>query len=159
MKKIIAFVFAMGLPVALNAQINPNAIGLRVGYDAQEISYQHSLTAVHRLELTVGVNTFGLNMAGKHCRGAGLNGVFQWVDNLSSASDKLKGYLGVGAALVDHGGLFGAGALGQLGVEYSFDSPLQLSLDYRPGMYWLPGAGNIYRFSWNAPCFSVRYHF
>jgi len=54
-------------------------------------------------------------------------------------------------------GKYGAGVTGQVGVELNFDSPWQLSLDYRPGFYWLPGTGNIYRMSWNAPCLAVRY--
>ncbi|MDP4239432.1 MAG: hypothetical protein Q8904_08190 [Bacteroidota bacterium] len=159
MKRFILVFATIALSAGvLQARGSGKAIGLRLGYDAQEISYQQPFNDANRLELTLGVNTFGFNMAGKHCRGAGLNGIYQWVYNLSSGSDKLKGYVGAGAAVLDHG-LFGAGVLGQVGVEYNFDSPVQLSLDYRPGAYWLPGAGNVYRFSWNTPCLSVRFHF
>jgi len=98
---------------------------------------------------------------GKLCRGVGLNGLFQWVNDLSFLSTGFKWYIGVGANVLDHGsvskGMYGTGAMGQIGVEYNFNSPWQLSLDYRPGWYWLPGAGNIYRTSWNAPCVSLRH--
>jgi len=138
-----------------------NTFGLRLGYDAQEISYQLPLGHVTRLELTLGANTYGRNQAGKICRGVGLNGLYQWVNDLSNLSAGLKWYLGVGANVLDHGsvskGLYGTGVMGQIGVEYNFNSPWQLSLDYRPGWYWLPGSGNIYRTSWNAPCVSIRY--
>lgn len=154
---ICVLIFAIAV-TALNAQVIQKTIGLRLGYDAQEISYQHPLCNVNRLELTFGVNTFGRNQVGNLCRGMGFNGVYQWVHDLSSVSDRINWYYGLGAAALLHGDLFGIGALGQIGVGYSFDSPIQISLDYRPGFYWLPGAGNIFRLSWNAPCFAVRYH-
>ena len=163
MKKVISILTCLtALAGALNAQQFNKAIGLRLGYDAQEFSYQQSLGDTHRLELTFGVNTFGYNQAGKLCRGAGFNGIYQWVNDLSTLSAGVKWYLGLGAAVLDHGSLsagkYGAGAMGQIGVEYNFDSTWLLSLDYRPGFYWLPGSGNIYRFSWNTPCLAIRYH-
>jgi len=163
MKKILLLLVLSTLHAAsINSQENRSTLGLRLGYDAQEISYQLPLGHVTRLELTLGANTYGRNEAGKICRGVGLNGLYQWVNDLSSISTGLKWYLGVGANVLDHGtvsrGKYGAGAMGQIGVEYNFNSPWQLSLDYRPGWYWLPGSGNIYRTSWNAPCVSLRYH-
>ena len=160
-KTILLFIFATGLTVSLNSQEISNTLGLRLGYDAQEISYQLPLGHILRLELTAGANTYGRNQAGRICRGIGLNGLFQWVNDLSVLSTGFKIYLGVGANVLDHGsvskGLYGTGVMGQIGVEYNFKSPWQLSLDYRPGWYWLPGAGNIYRTSWNAPCLSIRH--
>ena len=98
---------------------------------------------------------------GKLCRDIGINGLFQWVNDLSSLSTGLNWYLELGAAVLDYGslsrGLYGDSALVQIGVEYNFNPLRQLSLDYRPGWYRLPGAGNIYRYSWNAPCVGVRY--
>ena len=162
MKKIILILsFAMGFAVSLNSQENKSLLGLRLGYDAQEISYQLPLVRTFRLELTLGANTYGHNQVGKLCRGVGLNGLFQWVNDLSFLSTGFKWYIGVGANVLDHGsvskGMYGTGAMAQIGVEYNFNSPWQLSLDYRPGWYWLPGAGNIYRTSWNAPCVSLRH--
>jgi len=163
MKKIILIlVLVTGMSSALNAQTNGNAIGLRLGYDAQEVSVQFSLAMTHRLELTLGANTLGHNQAGLLCRGIVFNGIYQWVKDLSAMSAGLKWYLGLGAAVLDHGSLargkYGAGVTGQIGVEYNFISPWQLSLDYRPGFYWMPGSGNIYRFSRNVPCLALRYY-
>lgn len=144
------------------AQNKGEAIGLRLGYDAQEISFQLPLSMAHRLEFTVGANTLGFNQAGLLCRGIVLNGIYQWVKDLSGMPAGLKWYLGLGVAVLDHGspthGMYGTGVTGQIGVEYNFVSPWQLSLDYRPGFYWMPGSGNIYRFSWNVPCLALRYH-
>lgn len=158
-KGILLLVLAVLLAAALSAQANSKALGLRFGYDAQEISYQLPLNDTKRLELTLGVNTFGRNTAGNFCRGAALNGVYQFVSDLSAIANGLNWYVGVGAAALLHGDLFGVGALGQIGIEYNFNSPIQLSLDYRPGFYYLPGTVDLYRFSWNAPCFAVRYRF
>ena len=164
MKKIILLLtLATVMSGTIHPQVNGNTIGLRVGYDAQEISYQQPLGHATRLEFTLGANTFGRNQLGKLCRGIGLNGLFQWVNNLSSLPTGFNWYLGIGAAVLDHGsvsrGLYGTGVMGQIGVEYNFNSRWQLSLDYRPGWYWLPGAENIYRYSWNAPCVGVRHRF
>ena len=160
-KIIILLILALLSILSLCSQENKNTLGLRFGYDAQEISYQLPLSHATRLELTLGANTYGHNQAGKLCRGVGLNGLLQWVNDLSSLSTGFKWYLGVGANVLDHGsvskGMYGTGVMGQIGVEYNFKSPWQLSLDYRPGWYWLPGAGNIYRTSWNAPCVSLRH--
>jgi hypothetical protein len=158
-KAIFLLTFMAFVGGLLNAQVNRKAFGLRLGYDAQEFSYQQPLGKANRLELTLGGNTFGRNQAGNPCRGAGLNGIYQWIHNLTSIGNSFSWYYGLGAAVLDHGHLFGIGALAQVGVAYNFNSPLQLSLDYRPGMYYLPGAGNIYRFSWNVPCIGIRYFF
>ena len=164
LRKIIVILVLMALFIGLlNAQPYKNAIGLRLGYDAQEISYKRPFSDIHCLELTFGVNMLGHTREGKLCRGFVLNGLYQWVNDLYILSTGLKWYLGLGAAVLDHGSLshgrYGAGVIGQIGVEYHFNSPWQLSLDYRPGFYWLPGAGNIYRISWNAPCIAIRYQF
>lgn len=163
MKKVILtlafFAVATG---TLNSQPVRPALGLRGGYDALEISYQQPLGHVTRLEMAFGINTLGRTELGVLCHGFVLNGLYQWVNDLSSLSNGLKWYVGMGAAVLDHGSLkvgkYGAGVTGQVGVELNFDSPWQLSLDYRPGFYWLPGTGKIYRMSWNTPCLALRYH-
>jgi len=160
-KTILLLAFVSLLSGLVYSQDIRNTFGLRLGYDAQEISYQLPLVRTFRLELTLGANTYGHNQVGKLCRGVGLNGLFQWVNDLSFLSTGFKWYIGVGANVLDHGsvskGMYGTGAMAQIGVEYNFNSPWQLSLDYRPGWYWLPGAGNVYRTSWNAPCVSLRH--
>lgn len=158
MKNIIC-VLALILTVTSNAQVLKNTIGLRLGYDAQEVSFQQSVFDNNRLELNLGVNTFGINLAGNPCRGVGLNAVYQYVFDVDILEEQFQWYYGFGMAVLSHGGLFGTGALGQIGLQYSFESPWLLSIDYRPGLYYLPGAGNTTRFSWNAPCIALKYKF
>lgn len=160
MKKImLSLAFVMSFVVAVNAQVETSAAGLRLGYDSQEISYQRPLGDANRLELGLGYNSFGTNMAGDTSWGVALNGTYQWVWDLSDFNDGFNWYAGFGGALISHSSFVGVGALVQVGIEYNFDFPLQLSLDYRPGIYILPGSDRLLRFSYNTPCFGVRYRF
>ena len=159
MKKIILF-FALVIVAtgALKAQVDNKAIGLRLGsgfgYGA-EISYQQPLSKTNRLELDLGLNSWGF----------GLNGVYQWVWDLSELADGFNWYAGVGAGIGsynfnyvrDPNGLsnFSIGALGQVGIEYKFEIPLTLSLDYRPGLYFLNGFNSSY----DGICIAGRYRF
>lgn len=137
---------------AVNAQGEDKAIGLRLGYGG-EISYQQSLGSANRIELDLGINNYGF----------GLSGIYQWVWDLSALSDGFNWYAGVGANLgsFDYdttnntNGKLNIGALGQIGIEYNFDIPLQLSLDYRPGIYFLDGVHSSY----DGICLSARYKF
>lgn len=133
MKKIIlTLALVAGIISAVNAQVDGKAIGLRFGgsysgnYGA-EISYQQALGSANRLELDLGANSWGL----------GVTGIYQWVWDLSALSDGFNWYAGVGA----NAGLWNSnsgfsgitlGLAGQVGAEYNFNIPLQLSLDYRP---------------------------
>jgi hypothetical protein len=154
MKKIffvlLLVVSAIG---ATNAQVKGQALGIRFGgfdgYGA-EVSYQHPLSSSNRLEFDLGANRYGF----------GLNGVYQWVWDLSALSDGFNWYAGVGAGLGSYdykseGNAFGIGVLGQIGIEYNFNIPIQLSLDYRPGVYVVPSMHNTY----DGICFSARYKF
>ena len=155
MKKIIfTLVLALSMVGALSAQVESNAIGVRFGGFAGyggEISYQHPLGSANRLELDLGINHYGF----------GLNGIYQWVWDLSDLADGFKWYAGVGGGigfydfnLVNNSG-FGIGVLGQVGIEYNFNIPLQLSLDYRPGIYVIP----LVYGSYDGINLSVRYKF
>ena len=151
MKKILfAFVLVMGSFMALNAQVDGKAIGIRFGYGA-EISYQHPLGNTNRLELDLGLTHYG----------AALNGIYQWVWDLSELADGFNWYAGVGAGLgmFDYGSInknaLSIGLLGQVGIEYNFNIPLQLSLDYRPGVFVLNG----FNTSLDGFCVSARYKF
>ena len=126
MKRIITTVvlaaFAVGAVTAQN-------IGLRFGYGA-ELSYQHPL-GDNRLEINLGLSDFegGLNLAG----------TYQWVKPLES---NFSWYFGFGAGVGLWEKTFGLAALGQLGIEYNFsNAPVQLSLDWRPGLYIVPEVG------------------
>lgn len=158
MKKMI-FVAALmiGLAGVANAQVDGKAIGLRfgglTGYGA-EISYLHPLGSANRLEADLGWNYYGL----------GLVGVYQWVWDLSALADGFNWYAGVGGGLglYDYNytgnarsNVFNLGVAGQVGIEYNFNIPLQLSLDYRPVFYLL----NSGHFSGDGIALSVRYKF
>ena len=156
MKKIIlTLTIFMGMTYVLNAQVVNKAIGLRLGsgfgYGA-ELSYQQPLAKTNRLELDLGLNTWGF----------GLNGIYQWVWDLSALADGFNWYAGVGAGIGSYNFIgtngisnFSIGALGQVGIEYKFEIPLTLSLDYRPGLYFLNGFNSSY----DGICIAGRYRF
>ena len=140
MKKIILLsTIIFGLAIGAQAQdISKNAIGLRLGSNdgfGTEISYQARLSASNRLELDLGWRSNHYQDAFK------LAGIYQWVWNLDGG---LNWYAGLGGGvgswsydnndgISDNGGF--AFVAGDLGLEYNFDFPLQLSLDIRPELY------------------------
>ena len=140
MKKIIAVCV---LTVWSVGAVNAQSLGARLGYGV-ELSYQH-LLGDNRLELDLGLSDFagGLNLAG----------TYQWVKPLE---DNFSWYYGVGAGLALWDNIFGLAALGQLGIEYNFSSaPIQLSLDWRPGLTIVPSVG----FWATSVGFGIRYRF
>ncbi|MDD7154545.1 MAG: hypothetical protein SPF80_07330, partial [Candidatus Cryptobacteroides sp.] len=130
MKKTIIIIAVM-LGFAFAASAQPKAIGGRLGYGI-EASYQHTLGAPHFLELNAGI--FGLNHVGFRFTGL-YNFVFaqpKW-----SPRGSWAWYAGPGVSLGtayynDKNGRFFAGIAGQVGLEYEFWFPLQLSVDLRP---------------------------
>ncbi|GHU69114.1 hypothetical protein FACS189413_07430 [Bacteroidia bacterium] len=147
MKKIfLVMVLAVSGVFAVNAQVDGNAIGLRLGYGG-EISYQHALGSSNRLELDLGTYWHDIE-------GANLTGVYQWVWDLSALSKGFNWYAGAGAYL-GYFSEFGIGVAGQVGIEYNFDFPLQLSLDYRPALSIIPAV----HFGSSDICLGVRYKF
>ena len=125
MKKVL-FVFGLlvSLTFSVNAQdIANNAIGLRLsgGNGAGgEISYQKALGNNNRLEIDLGLaNEFADFKA---------TGLYQWVWSLE---EQFNWYAGFGGGIVSANGtgIYGAGVIG---IEYNFNAPVLLSLDYRP---------------------------
>ena len=156
MKKIIfSFVLAFFALSALSAQANGQAIGLRLsnGFgNSAEISYQQALGSSHRFEGDLGLSNNGLY----------LTGVYQWVWDLSTLADGFNWYAGVGgnAGLWNGNNSYSKGLslgiVGQVGIEYNFNIPLQLSLDYRPIVNIIPTLGNGY---YDGIAVGVRYKF
>lgn len=117
-------------------EISDHALGLRLGDSdgfGAEISYQKSIGRYNRVEFDLGWRDSRNYDAFK------LAGLYQWVHTLDG---NFNWYYGVGGGLgsVDFepqpgvdldGGLFVFGA-GNIGIEYNFDIPLLLSLDFRP---------------------------
>ena len=157
-KNMLTLALMVCIAGALNAQVDNKAVGLRLGsgfgYGA-ELSYQQPLSKVNRVEVDLGLNSWGF----------GLNGIYQWVWDLSDLADGFNWYAGVGAGVGSYNfdfnnnshapSNFGLGVLGQIGLEYKFEMPLTLSLDYRPGIYFVPNLNAAY----DGICLGARYRF
>lgn len=138
MKKAFLFTMAiLGFSFVTSAQeIADNAIGLRIGDNdgfGAEISYQRALDDNNRLEVDLGIRS------GNNFDGFKLTGLYQWVWQLEG---DFNWYAGAGGGIGNYSYdlpapfkdesetfLFIAG---DIGVEYNFDIPLVLSLDFRP---------------------------
>jgi hypothetical protein len=135
MNKLVLTLFTVVLAsFSLTAQdIADNAIGLRLGDSdgfGAEISYQRALGDNNRLEVDLGWRS------GNDFDGFKLTGLYQWVWVLDG---DFNWYAGAGGGLgsydfdtplVDDETFFFVA--GNVGIEYSFDIPLLLSLDFRP---------------------------
>ena len=114
----------LGSIFTINAQeMSDNAIGLRFGGGngvGGEITYQKALGENNRLEIDLGLANEFTNFKA--------TGLYQWVWNLE---DKFNWYAGVGGGIVSANGtgIYGSGVVG---IEYNFDAPVLLSIDYRP---------------------------
>lgn len=159
MKKIFIISFLISFTYIAQAQINTNALGLRLGgngdINGAEISYQQSWSDENRLEFDLG---FGGN---KHHSRVYLVGLYHWVWGIT---DGLNWYAGPGAtagffSFDDDDGIdnyFNIGVGGQIGLEYDFnemDAPILISLDARP-MFDL--IGDQSGFGWGA-ALGIRY--
>ena len=148
MKKVVLALVLVASVIAVSAQ--PRALGVRGGYGL-ELSYQHSLGS-NMLQVDAGLHGFN----GLHAVGT-----YNW---LFSITGGLNWYAGVGAGLGIGGWkdshLF-VGAAGMVGIEYTFNIPLQLSLDYRPIIGINFGDSKIYGdgFLYGAPGLGIRYKF
>ncbi|WP_431161947.1 hypothetical protein [Flagellimonas beolgyonensis] len=148
--------------VSMSAQqISDHALGLRLGDSdgfGAEISYQKALGQYHRLEFDLGWRDSRNFDAFK------LAGLYQWVHQLDG---NFNWYYGVGGGLGsvdfadpildDDDGLFVFGA-GDIGIEYNFDIPLLISLDFRPeiGLIGYDGFDNDFDFD---IALGIRYQF
>ncbi len=136
MKKVFFLaLIAIGFGINTQAQtIADNAIGLRFGGGSglgAEVSYQRALgTNNNRLEIDLGWRYDDKYDSYK------LTGLYQWVWNIDGG---FNWYAGVGGGFgnvnanrnEDEGGGF-LFLAGDIGIEYNFDIPLLLSLDFRP---------------------------
>ena len=153
MKKLILSAFMLlGLAFSAQAQdISKNALGLRLGDNdgfGGEISYQRGLSKNNRLELDLGLRDSDDYSAIK------ITGIYQWVWNIEGG---FNWFAGVGGGIGSWNGhdyvsdgvrfkgesetvLFVAG---DIGIEYNFqEAPIQLSLDFRPEIYFNDNINN-----------------
>ena len=138
---------AIGMIASVNAQ--SNALGLRFNLvnAGVEASYQNVLTNANRIEVNLGLDLDRAFQA---------SALYQWVWDLPQLEAGFKWYAGVGGSLILFGGGFAIGMLGNVGIEYNFDFPLQLSLDMRPGFYLFNGGSD---FAHGGVALGVRYKF
>ena len=125
MKKII-LIAAMALGFAVAATAQPRALGARIGNGA-EISYQHDMGG-NFLEVDGGL---GLGL-GDGTMNIGATGIYNFM--ISQFGDGFGFYAGPGASVglgVGEVNYLNLGVAGMVGIEYTFDFPLQLSLDFR----------------------------
>lgn len=166
MKKLfIAFIVLISF--STNAQnISKNALGLRFGNNdgfGAEVSYQRKLKKDNRLEFDLGWRN---NNSFNFIKGTGL---YQWVWNIEG---DFNWYAGVGGGLGswNYGDLYKKNnpyynnnlggtfvfLAGNIGIEYDFDIPLLVSLDFRPEFVLSNGYGRNYG---SDIAFSLRYQF
>lgn len=159
---IIASIIMLLFGFTVEAQnISKNAIGLRIGDSdgfGTEISYQRGLGENNRLELDLGWRD------GKNYDGFKLAGIYQWVWNIEAG---FNWYAGVGGGLGsydfndnnrnDSNDTF-VFAAGDIGIEYNFDIPLLISLDFRPEIGFGDKAYNNNDLDFDI-AFGIRYQF
>ena len=165
MKKLLVLVALIAISaVAVNAQ--KRAIGARLGY-GEYFSYQHNMGEKNMLEIEVGLPAFsGIEAAA----------TYDWLFPISGWQEagNWNWYAGVGAGagyIWAHPLLLGyysipygfVGLAGRLGIEYNFDFPLSLSLDWRPIFGPRFGSGNIGFYDgglyYGAIAWGIRYRF
>ena len=137
MKRILFLSFALVFCFQLKAQlIADHAIGIRFGDNdgfGGEVTYQRKLKENKRVEIDLGYRDNSNYDAFK------LSGILQWVHNIDEG---FNWYVGFGAGIGswtnnnlditnDKNGLF-VNADGNIGIEYDFNIPLLISLDFRP---------------------------
>ncbi|NLE32267.1 MAG: hypothetical protein GX619_04485 [Bacteroidales bacterium] len=148
MKKILTVV-ALCFALAATAVAQEKGIGLRFngGYDnGAEVSYQQNMGDANRLEADLGFGAYG---------GFALTGIYHWVFKLEDVTEGLAWYVGPGAGLRINSNGFGAGIVGQIGIEYTLPTaPIQFSLDSRPGVIFGNAGYNDF-----GAAFSIRYRF
>ena len=138
-KLLITGVIVLIAVVSMNGQeISKNALGLRLGDNdgfGGEISYQARLSTNKRLEFDLGWRD------GKNYDGFKLAGLHQWVWNIDSGFNWYAGLGGGVGSYSFNDKDFNNGndytdtfvfAAGDIGIEYNFDIPLLISLDFRP---------------------------
>lgn len=161
MKKfLITAILAVGFVFVSQAQeISKNAIGLRIGDSkgfGTEVNYQRAIGGNNRLE-------FGLGWrSNRDIDAYKLTALYQWVWNIDGGFNWYAGAGGgIGSINFDNDRFPNtsnetfAFAAGTVGIEYDFNIPLLLSLDFRPEL----GFGN-YRNDLNFDiALGIRYQF
>lgn len=156
MRKAIIVIAAM-LGFAFMSSAQPKAIGGRLGYGL-EASYQHYLGSPNFLEANAGI--WGFDEIGFRVTGT-YN--FTFAQPKWTPRGNWAWYAGPGVTFgtsCDSENNFFFGILGQVGLEYTFWFPLQLSADLRPSFGICNGGFYTNGFTYGLiPTLSVRYSF
>lgn len=146
MKKFLAIAVAL-VAFAAVAAAQPRAIGIRAGYGG-ELSYQHS----------IGSNfaEFDLGLFG---HSAAISGIY---DFIIAGDGNFNFYAGPGARLgtwvgKDYTG-FDLGIAAQVGLEYNFSFPMQISIDWKPVFHFI-GDDGYKGFDAYGAALGLRYRF
>lgn len=157
MKKFFITVLSV-LALTVAAQAQPRALGVNLGYSTN-LSYEHNAGSEDFFEWNLGTMGFD-NLQ--------ISGVYNFM--IAQPSWTSRGewgfYAGPGLALgtgFSKGNIFMLDFLGQIGLEYTFWFPLQLSIDLCPqfGFYVQKGDVEYHKdglFGFT-PTLSVRYRF
>ncbi len=132
----IGIVLFMTTFFAQAQEIADNTIGLRFGDDdglGAEISYQKAISEINRIEAGLAWRS------GNNYNAFKFTGTYQWVFPIESISS-MNWYVGAGGGIgswsVKNNYIGGSGtflfAAGDIGLEYKFEFPLLISLDFRP---------------------------
>ena len=141
MKKILLAVVALLCVAAVNAQDYKNSIGLRLGY-AAEVQYERHFSAENYLEVNAGLADL-LGSFDRLMVNATYNwNCFDWDWTPSAGRWFLSA--GVGGSV----GFWGkdaerpiqVGVSGNVAFGIRFNTPVTLSIDYRPTIYFLNDA-------------------
>lgn len=160
MKKKLLLAISLLALFSISAYARRPALGVRVGCGF-DLSYQHVLPNYDMLEFELGMPGF-----------AGFEAAvsYSWVYKIRSWEGKgtwswfAGAGLGVGGFVLDFAHHFNYdvyfGVVGRIGIEYEFNFPMHISLDWRP-IFGLGGdiryyTGGLYI---NALCVGVRYVF
>ena len=162
MKKLFVTLLVMCAIVGAT-MAQPRAIGARLGYNL-EFSYQHSLSGGDMMvDLTAGATNVWNGWAY-----ADINAMFDWVFNIKGG---WNWYVGPGVGVGFGFGHwwkeydyipFRLNVGAQIGVEYQFGIPLNLSLDWRPMVNVLGfgrGAGYGWYQGFYGVALGIRYRF
>lgn len=154
MKKVLlTLLLACTVVFAGNAQ--SRALGVRLGYD-NELSYQTYSGRSNMWDFTLGAQGFGSSSEYSY---ANFTAMYDWVWNIDGGLNWYLGPgVGVGLGFGAASGDYAVNVGGQIGLEYQFPIPLNISLDYRP-MANVLGFGDGHGLNWYGLCLGIRYRF
>ncbi len=131
MKKLAVSIFALVISVYSFAQTNDFEVGFRLILDSEVDVFLDMAKPLKGTKRLHGDLSFD--------GGVGINLLLNWQYGLTN-DNALQFYYGFGGGTFI-GDPFLLAAVGEVGVEYRFDIPLSLSMDYRPNINIIKDSG------------------